>query len=104
SMGHPLLGDRTYGARIDRRPSVRMPQDLIESLDGVALHAAELAFTHPVTGERLTLVSPLPHRIEGIVSHLRRTSGRSQAAASAQVRRNARAKALASCVLRSKVK
>jgi 23S rRNA pseudouridine1911/1915/1917 synthase len=75
SMGHPLMGDQTYGGRVDRRASVRMAEDLIESLDGVALHAAELVFTHPVTGERLTLVSPLPHRIEGILSHLRRTSG-----------------------------
>jgi len=51
-----------------------MDLDLIAALGGVALHAAGLGFTHPATGERLDLVSPLPHRIERILSHLRGTS------------------------------
>ena len=46
AMGHPLLGDRLYGGGGDPgRP---------------ALHAARIAMRHPVTGERLELVSPLP--------------------------------------------
>jgi 23S rRNA pseudouridine1911/1915/1917 synthase len=75
SLGHPLLGDQTYGGRLERPESGPVPPDLIASLDGVALHAAGLAFTHPVTGDRLEFVSPLPHRIESILSHLRSTSG-----------------------------
>ncbi len=74
SLGHPLLGDRTYGGRSERSEPGPVTLDLIASLDGVALHAAGLGFTHPATGERLELVSPLPHRIERILSHLRGTS------------------------------
>lgn len=48
-VGHPLVGDPTYGPR---RP--------VLGLDRPFLHAAELSFTHPRTGERLTFTSPLP--------------------------------------------
>ena len=49
SIGHPLLGDPVYG---------RTPTALRSLLDRLgfrrqALHAADLGFTHPATGERL---------------------------------------------------
>lgn len=75
SLGHPLLGDRTYGTQRETRATDPVLADLIVGLDGVALHAAGLAFAHPVTGEGLELVSPLPNRLERILSHLRRRSG-----------------------------
>ena len=46
-LGHPVLGDRKYGARM-KFPS------------GIALHARTLTLTHPVGGEPLKLESPLP--------------------------------------------
>jgi 23S rRNA pseudouridine1911/1915/1917 synthase len=71
SMGHPLLGDETYGGR--RAPSGEaLPEELMRGLEGVALHAAGLSFLHPVTGELVELASPLPNRIVRILSHLRR--------------------------------
>jgi 23S rRNA pseudouridine1911/1915/1917 synthase len=48
SIGHPLVGDPTYG---QRRSNL--------GLDRPFLHAAELAFDHPATGERVTFTSPL---------------------------------------------
>jgi 23S rRNA pseudouridine1911/1915/1917 synthase len=75
SLGHPLLGDQTYGKRRETRAADPVLADLIAALDGVALHAAGLGFAHPVTGERLELVSPLPYRLESILSHLRSRSG-----------------------------
>ena len=48
SIGHPLIGDPTYG---QRRSNL--------GLDRPFLHAAELAFDHPATGERVTFSSPL---------------------------------------------
>lgn len=48
SIGHPLLGDPTYG---QRRPVLGLRRPF--------LHAAELAFDHPRTGERVTFTSPL---------------------------------------------
>ena len=69
SLGHPLVGDATYGARRARPPDT-LPADLVEDLGGVALHAAGLSFLHPVTGESVDLSSPLPNRITRLLSHL----------------------------------
>ena len=49
SIDHPLLGDPVYG---QRRPTLGLQRPF--------LHAAELAFDHPVSGERLTFRCPLP--------------------------------------------
>jgi 23S rRNA pseudouridine1911/1915/1917 synthase len=48
SINHPLVGDPTYG---QRRAAL--------GLDRPFLHAAELQFEHPGTGERVTFRSPL---------------------------------------------
>ena len=71
SLGHPLVGDATYGARRSRLPDT-LPADLVEDLGGVALHAAGLSFLHPATGESVDLLSPLPNRITRLLSHLSR--------------------------------
>jgi 23S rRNA pseudouridine1911/1915/1917 synthase len=70
SLGFPLVGDETYGSR-RRGPSVPVPADLLAGLLGVALHAAGLGFIHPVSGEPVNLVSPLPERIAALLTHLR---------------------------------
>jgi 23S rRNA pseudouridine1911/1915/1917 synthase len=48
SINHPLVGDPIYG---QRRPHLGLKRPF--------LHAAELAFDHPVTSERVNFVSPL---------------------------------------------
>ena len=48
SIDHPLVGDPTYG---QRRPVLGLTRPF--------LHAAELAFDHPSTGERVSFTSPL---------------------------------------------
>lgn len=63
SLGHPVAGDDVYGGR--RRPPLPAP------LDGYALHAAALAFTHPLTGRRMEFTSSPPARMERLLSHLR---------------------------------
>lgn len=59
ALGHPLVGDPTYGeARwkgIDSR--FRRP---LAAFSRPALHAWRLAFDHPGTGERLELEAPIP--------------------------------------------
>lgn len=52
AVGHPVAGDSTYGA------STALAREL--QLDRPALHAAHLAFDHPVTGERVAVDEPLP--------------------------------------------
>jgi 23S rRNA pseudouridine1911/1915/1917 synthase len=70
SLGHPLVGDLTYGAKRARQHDT-LPADLVEGLGGVALHAAGLSFVHPATGETVELSCPLPNRIVRLLSHLR---------------------------------
>ena len=50
-IGHPVAGDPVYAGR-------RAEKDAF--LEGQCLHARELEFTHPRTGERLHLECPLP--------------------------------------------
>jgi len=71
SLGHPLLGDETYRGRRAVPAGDPVLAELVEELGGVALHAAGLAFTHPVTGEPMRFTCPSPDRIERILSHLR---------------------------------
>lgn len=58
-IGHPLLGDFTYGA-----PS---PE---KGLEGQCLHARELKFIHPRTGEAVHLVTELPQYFTDVLSKL----------------------------------
>jgi len=55
ALGHPLVGDRLYGAT-----------DL--PLDRPALHSHRLAFVHPLTGERQEFISPLPPDMQRLLS------------------------------------
>ena len=60
--GHPLLGDMTYGAgfKASARKLGEDAQAALLALDRQALHAAELAFVHPITGKRHHFESPMP--------------------------------------------
>jgi 23S rRNA pseudouridine1911/1915/1917 synthase len=53
SIGHPVVGDDTYGGGGGRKLMGLPPRRHF-------LHAAWLIFTHPVTGEVIDLRSPLP--------------------------------------------
>jgi 23S rRNA pseudouridine1911/1915/1917 synthase len=73
---NPVVGDPTYGGRPKKQLSLDDRQrslavDLLRCLPRQALHAAELAFTHPVTGEELTFTSPLPGDFESALARLR---------------------------------
>lgn len=53
-LGHPLIGDKVYGSerRAKNLKSTRL-RGLIRRLNRVGLHAMELGFRHPMTGESL---------------------------------------------------
>ena len=54
--GHPIVGDPKYGDFALNRELARGPQRFARMF----LHARELAFDHPASGERITLQSALP--------------------------------------------
>lgn len=60
SIGHPVVGDPTYGRRRLRLPAPRQ-----------FLHAQRLGFRHPVTRGRLELKAPLPADLESVLELLR---------------------------------
>jgi 23S rRNA pseudouridine1911/1915/1917 synthase len=72
-IGHPLLGDMTYGAgyKTSALKLGAQAQAALQALGRQALHAAELMFEHPVTGKRLEFESPLPDDMASVVAALR---------------------------------
>lgn len=61
-MGHPVAGDPMYCRR-----------DPL-GLAGQFLHAAQLGFEHPVTGEAMAFEAPLPVDVAAVLESLRATS------------------------------
>jgi 23S rRNA pseudouridine1911/1915/1917 synthase len=67
SMGHPILGDPTYGGGIKTvHVRDREALTLLKQLKRPALHAHMLAFDHPDDGRRLEFTSPPPEDLAGL--------------------------------------
>ncbi|MFO0675250.1 MAG: pseudouridine synthase [Polyangiaceae bacterium] len=64
-LGHPLVGDVTYGSGVINR-HYRATYDLHR----LALHASGLAFDHPVTGERVDVSAPMPEDFAAALAKL----------------------------------
>ena len=66
SVGHPVLGDRTYGKKAETvlrsGEKIFFPRQM--------LHAELLGFEHPVTGKYLEFSSPLPEDMAKIIQKL----------------------------------
>jgi 23S rRNA pseudouridine1911/1915/1917 synthase len=61
-IGHPILGDATYGTGFKTKAALLPPdaRAALEALGRQALHAYRLGFEHPVSGETLDFRSELP--------------------------------------------
>lgn len=64
-IGHPVAGDRVYG-----------PAKPVKELTGQCLHAKQLGFIHPITGERLFFESELPDYFIAFLQKLRKKAGK----------------------------
>ncbi|MBT8419474.1 MAG: 23S rRNA pseudouridine(1911/1915/1917) synthase RluD [Gammaproteobacteria bacterium] len=70
-IGHPLVGDPTYGGRLFIPKGA--DEALVEILRGFkrqALHARRLSFSHPVSDEPCVFDSPLPEDFVGLLDAL----------------------------------
>jgi 23S rRNA pseudouridine1911/1915/1917 synthase len=67
--GHMLCGERVYV------PARRGGPEDHSQAPRVMLHAAELGFVHPVTGEELRFTSPLPADMKKVLAALRKAHG-----------------------------
>ncbi|MEM6944597.1 MAG: pseudouridine synthase [Pseudomonadota bacterium] len=73
-IGHPLVGDATYGAGRRRAPrEAGSAGEALGQFPRQALHAARLGFKHPITGEALSFESALPQDLERLITELRRS-------------------------------
>ena len=59
AIGHPVVGDERYGGA---RPAFTLARPF--------LHAEELAFDHPASGERVRFNSPLPAELADVLAAL----------------------------------
>lgn len=71
SMGHPVLGDPTYGGGVSRLTGQPRLQGLKPLVRRQLLHAWRLEVTHPRTGERMSWEAPLPEDFQAVVDYLR---------------------------------
>jgi 23S rRNA pseudouridine1911/1915/1917 synthase len=63
SIGHPILGDRLYGFIPEKFPSLSPERNL--------LHASEICFFHPVSGEAMAIRAPRPLDMEQLIGRAR---------------------------------
>ena len=68
SQGHPIAGDDKYG---DFEWNKALNK---QGLKRMFLHAWRLEFTHPATGKRITLKSPLPPELQLYANHVKSKS------------------------------
>jgi 23S rRNA pseudouridine1911/1915/1917 synthase len=77
SLGHPLLGDPLYGpqgtalaARLKRQGIEGQAHRVVMDFGRQALHAHEIHFNHPRTGERMSFTAPPPADFAGLMAAL----------------------------------
>lgn len=60
SIAHPILGDKTYGLKKEEF-----------SLEGQLLHAGEIGFIHPASGDAVSFSAPLPQDFDETLAKIR---------------------------------
>lgn len=73
AIGHPIVGDSTYGG-LHRRTTANLRA--VQRLERPFLHAARLAFTHPGDGRRVEFDSPLPPDLQAVVDDIEEREAR----------------------------
>jgi len=69
-LKHPVVGDELYAGGRDNNIQDAQLRARIRKLKRQFLHAEQLAFRHPHTGERLRFVAPLPAELADLLENL----------------------------------
>jgi 23S rRNA pseudouridine1911/1915/1917 synthase len=69
-IGHPVVSDTLYGMGRDNTVQDARMKKQVRLLGRHFLHAAQLEFKHPTTGELLKFASPLPHKLTNFLALL----------------------------------
>lgn len=73
-LKHPVVGDETYGAGRDRAIADARLRVAIARTGRQFLHAAQLGFAHPQTGEALRFNAPLPGELRTLLAEIEGSS------------------------------
>jgi len=76
-LGHPLIGDASYGsshAKFLRKCDGATHDFIKEDFNRQALHAFKLRLIHPISGEEMSFEAPLPEELEQLLALLRENS------------------------------
>jgi 23S rRNA pseudouridine1911/1915/1917 synthase len=65
--GHPVCGDRVYRNTVDGK---LLPDG--SGFPRVALHAAELGFIHPISGQKMHWTMDMPEDLQKLITRLRK--------------------------------
>lgn len=66
-IGHPVIGDATYGGKANKR----FTEVTGYEAPRVLLHSRKLSFVHPRTGKKVKFTAPLPEDFQAAVKFLR---------------------------------
>jgi 23S rRNA pseudouridine1911/1915/1917 synthase len=79
-IGHPLIGDATYGrarrAPIPRSPEEKAAFEAAMKFPRQALHAGVLGFFHPTKQKKMRFESPWPEDFQALITALRELNSR----------------------------
>jgi 23S rRNA pseudouridine1911/1915/1917 synthase len=67
SMQHPIIGDTVYGYRY----SAGCQPTILKTVSRQMLHAWRMSFTHPETGQTMSMESPVPEDMQIVLNGLR---------------------------------
>ncbi len=71
SIKHPVVGDAVYGGGRDKTVPDPRVRGAIAKLQRQFLHAHELGFRHPRTGQDLRFTAPLPSELQNLLELIR---------------------------------
>jgi len=71
-LGHPIVGDDTYGGARFTQVADPRHRAALQRLGRLALHARRLAFVHPSTGLPVSFEAAVPVELETVLAELRR--------------------------------
>jgi len=70
-LKHPVVGDEAYGAGRDKTIPDHKIRSEIANLGRQFLHAEQLGFRHPRTGEEMRFTAPLPAELQAVLNEIK---------------------------------
>lgn len=74
-LSRPVIGDPIYGTKAVSLPRQPALERWLRTFPRQALHACELQFEHPETGETMTFAASLPDDFAKLIARVRQALG-----------------------------